>query len=253
MSVKCKRPNCPGRAHPTKNLGLCSTHYGNVRKGLVDATECKAHVSALRKMGYSMRRIAAESGLDTDTLTNLGEWHPGSRVRLSTHEKIMRIPLPAQVVNGGSQALPNVGTRRRLQALVAAGYSNEFIAAEFGISAVNVGQWLRRDYVSAETLDRVRELFNRLQLVPGPSDHARRRAQRLGWQPPLAWDEEDIDNPSAKPCQQSSLSMDEFLVQYEKWRARGYGNARIAAELGVHLRSLEKRLWRSRRRETAAA
>ena len=253
MSVKCKRPNCPNRAHPTKNRGFCTSHYGNVRKGFVDAAECKAHVRSLRDMGYSMRRIGAEAGLDTDTLTKLGEWNPGGRVLLSTHEKIMSIPLPTRMVNGGSQAVPNVGTRRRLQALVAAGYPNEFIAAEFGVSAVSIGQLMRREYVSAETLDRVRELFNRLQLVPGPSDHARRRAQRLGWAPPLAWDEDDIDNPSARPCQDSSLSMDEFLAQYEKWRARGYSNKRTAAMLGLRPRSLEKRLWRARRRAEQAA
>ena len=35
---------------------------------------------------------------------------------------------------------------------------------------------------------------------------ARRHAARQGWPPPLAWDDEDLDNPHAQPHQPPAMS-----------------------------------------------
>jgi hypothetical protein len=35
---------------------------------------------------------------------------------------------------------------------------------------------------------------------PGPSHRTRARARALGYAPPLAWDDDAIDDPSAQPC-----------------------------------------------------
>lgn len=239
--VKCRRPNCPGLARPGRDRGFCPKHYELAPKGLVDAKECRAHVAGLRAAGYSMRAIGKLANLNTDTLTNLGLWKCG-QVRLGTHNKIMAIPFPDSIVNRGANDIRNVGVKRRIQALVAAGYSMQMLADEFGVSHQNVGFWLKRETVTSETFHKVDVLFRRLELVPGPSVRARLRGQRLGWPPPFAWD--DIDDPNAGPQTPTRSKQSEWSDTYQELRGMGLVEERIAERLGVTRESLMQRLRR---------
>lgn len=239
----CKRPNCPNRSKGGRNRGYCAKHYELAPKGLVDASECVAYVATLRAAGYSMRTIGKMARLDTDTLTNLGLWKDG-RVRLSTHSKIMAIPFPETILNKGANNIPNVGVKRRIQALVAAGYPMRMLAAEFGASHQNVGFWLKRENVTSETFQKVDELFRRLQLRPGPSKRSMLRAQRLGWAPPLAWDEDTIDDPLAEPLNPKRPKSEEWIDTYWELRDMGLVEERVAERMGISGEALAMRLRR---------
>jgi len=107
-----------------------------------------------------------------------------------------------------SAATGSAGTVRRIQALVARGWSQARIAGMLGMGAANLGDLLyRREAVTAARARAVRSLYARLWDQPPPeSSHrekiaasrARRYAAERRWPPPMAWD--DIDNPRARPA-----------------------------------------------------
>ncbi len=45
----------------------------------------------------------------------------------------------------------------------------------------------------------ISELYDRLSMTPGPSPQTRGWAKTLGYAPPLAWDEDTIDDPRSRP------------------------------------------------------
>jgi transcriptional regulator with XRE-family HTH domain len=246
MAMKCRRQNCPNSASTGRHRGYCAKHYRFVPKGLVDAAECKAHVRALRDAGYSLHSVAEMSGLDEDTLRNLGTWTAASRVALMTHLRIVRIPLPEGIINGGAQDIANVGTKRRIQALMASGYPLTALADELGVTPQNVNHWLRRERVTSETVERVSALFDRLQLTPGPSKRAALAAARKGWPRPFDWDEDLIDDPTATP-QAPKAGGNAWFDDYQELRGLGLTNVQIADRMGIKRSTLVTRIRRSGR------
>jgi DNA-directed RNA polymerase specialized sigma24 family protein len=53
--------------------------------------------------------------------------------------------------------------------------------------------------VHRDTAAKVRALYNELSMTPGPSPRSRRLAKAKGWPPPLAFDDETIDDPDVQP------------------------------------------------------
>lgn len=137
------------------------------------------------------------------------------------------------------------GTERRLQALVASGYSQAQIAREMSTHE----SWLSRlvngygHSVNAETVARVKQVYDRLAMTPGPSDRARRQARERGWAPPLAWDDDDIDNPAAKPDVGVHRPVS-FPERYGEMRELGYNDLQIIGKLGIKPDSLYRQLMR---------
>jgi hypothetical protein len=86
-------------------------------------------------------------------------------------------------------------------------------------------------------------LFNELQLTPGSCERARRRAKKLGWAPPLAWDEDAIDDPDARPDfgQREAIG---FVERYTEMRELGYNDLQIVARWGMKPESLERQMHR---------
>jgi hypothetical protein len=94
------------------------------------------------------------------------------------------------------------GTARRIQALSALGWRFADIADRYGdISYQSVQKLalMSRPRVHRLTVDKVKAVYDELSMHRGPSEQTRRRAQRKGWKPPLAWDDDTIDDPKAKP------------------------------------------------------
>lgn len=100
------------------------------------------------------------------------------------------------------------GTQRRIQALAANGWPLTWLSARLGLAPDVMGARLGRTYVTPETADQVRRLYDDLWDVAPPAatrdekgavSRARTYAQRHGWVPPMAWDDDMIDDPNAKP------------------------------------------------------
>jgi transcriptional regulator with XRE-family HTH domain len=86
------------------------------------------------------------------------------------------------------------GTRRRIQALMAMGWTQRDIGREMGIGHGGVSKLTKGEKVRQSNVDRVAEVYERLSCLVPPESHA---AERNGWPPPMLWD--DIDDQSEQP------------------------------------------------------
>ncbi len=251
---------CPREA---SRRGLCHTHYGNRRRRevaygrwqstMIDAEPARQHVKALMAAGLGSRRIAELSGVQRGTMQWLvtGRSARGygltKRIRDTNAQRLLAIPVPESphhLVAGGAR-IPALGTTRRLQSLVAIGYTQVFLSDRMGWTAGNATRLFtgRADYVTASTARRVEAVFNELQLIPGPNARARLRAKHLGWVPPLAWDEDTIDHTDAAPDFGEPNKVT-FADRYQELRELGYPHERIANKLGIQIESLDRQLMR---------
>ena len=139
----------------------------------------------------------------------------------------------------------SVGATRRIRALIAVGYSQARLAQELGIAESYVSRLAHntRPNVNADTIERVIMLYDRLSMTPGPSQSARDRALRKNWPPPLAWDEDAIDDPGARPetGPRTTVRWDE---RYLELRELGYSDFDIMRKLDIQARSLLRQLDR---------
>jgi transcriptional regulator with XRE-family HTH domain len=182
---------------------------------LVDAEPARQHVLVLMEAGMGRRQIALHAGITSNVIVKLiwGKRQPDGSLRLSTRlRKENADRLLAIRYNPADGALvPAIGAVRRLQALVALGWSQRKLSAELGFtSQTQLTAWVlgRRNHLTAGTFRAVRGLYERLSMQLPPQDthrdkiaasRARKYAKARGWLPPLAWDDEHLDDPQAKP------------------------------------------------------
>lgn len=96
---------------------------------------------------------------------------------------------------GVRRLVPSIGTRRRLQGLMWMGHRLADIADQLGTSQRSLSNAFHLDMVRADRAAAVIVLFDEWHMVPGPSKQTSTKAKKKGWLPPLAWDEEQIDDP----------------------------------------------------------
>jgi DNA-binding CsgD family transcriptional regulator len=113
--------------------------------------------------------------------------------------------------------VPSIGTVRRLRALAAAGVTSRRVAAAAGIS-YDMVQQLRRGhhrFTQRHIADSVARAYDQLW-DKGGVDHdakcAASMARRHGYHPPLAWDDDTIDDPDATPIRKYTLPRDRTIV-----------------------------------------
>lgn len=233
--MKCARPKCPNAA---KKQSLCIKHYNSpiAVRGYVDGQPVRDRIELLLSLGFGHRAIQDETGLSVDWLRK-----STGRVQLLTHKKILAIPVPTRFVPGGE--LSALGTKRRLRALAAIGWSLRYQGTHLGGTSTYATNLLAgSDVVLSSTAAKVDEMYRQLSATVGPSKRSRLLAQRKGWPPPLAWDV--IDDPNELPDfgADSKLS---FPERYLELRDHvGLSDVQIANRLGIELESLERQLFR---------
>lgn len=110
------------------------------------------------------------------------------------------------------------GARRRLQALMTLGYT----ATQLGRSA-GVSRYVIHDIIETQRLVQrgklalVADLYDELWDAPPPANQGQRyvsnMAARRGWAPPMAWDDDTIDDPTAEPrLEAAGEFVDQVLV-----------------------------------------
>ena len=114
--------------------------------------------------------------------------------------------------------VPPVGTARRLQALAAVGWAPADLSPLIGSTKSQILKWRsgKIGWVYAETADRIATVYNQVADAPTPSRYAlkvQRCAERNGWHPPIAWDDDTIDDPNAKPYASAPVDIDEIAVE----------------------------------------
>ncbi|MEU6235925.1 hypothetical protein [Kitasatospora sp. NPDC047058] len=206
------------RAHPRAAYWAARSRditYGRWNPD-VPAGPARQHAEALAAAGRSWRQIADDSGLAYPVIRNLlvgaSGRPPTKKLRAINAAAILSVPVPAQP--DGTALIDTTGSRRRLQALHAAGwplgriartaYPDRQASARRVLFNVLHG---RTSTVTPRTAARIRAAYDALwdqfpdaSGVPwAASADALRLAAANRWAPPLAWDDDDIDNPDALP------------------------------------------------------
>lgn len=166
------------------------------RPRMVPAGPAAEHARQLVNQGLTFSQIDRESGVQASTVRRLLDGQ--LQIRRTTADKILRVPLKVRVTLGD---VPACGAIRRVRALYALGHFNREIALVAGVSRDTIGylaagKWLTLR-VSAD--DGIRAAYDQMSMRAGTSWKTRGLAVRSGWVPPLAWDEDTIDDPSAEP------------------------------------------------------
>lgn len=179
----------------------------------VDAEPVRAHLRYLMANGVSFKQAARLASVSLTTTSQVlygrhdrrgGE--PPRTCAANFAAKILAVrPDPWQLTD--RSRVDATGTRRRVQALVAIGWSQQVIANRVGVDRSNFDM-RSRPMVTARLARAIRDLYDELWNVTPPQEtqhqrisvaRARGHAQRYAWLPPLAWDDDTIDDPTAQP------------------------------------------------------
>ncbi|WP_067812295.1 helix-turn-helix domain-containing protein [Actinomadura kijaniata] len=203
----CRCPACTAANRRYVNRRTRLIAYGRWQP-YVDAAPVRAHVRQLMQAGLGWRRIAALAGVSNGALCKLlyGDRRtgrlPSRKLRPDTAAALLAVRADLDTLAPGAR-IDAAGTRRRIQALAALGWSVCEQARRLDRSVSNYSTLMRRQYVTVATARQVRALYEQLSMVvPDPAGRngvarARAEAARKGWVPPLAWDEDLIDLPEA--------------------------------------------------------
>lgn len=133
-------------------------------------------------------------------------------------------------------SMDNTGVVRRRQALAAIGYGLRDLEPYFNTTSRGIGTYAtpgRR--VFRATYRRWCEVYDLLSMTPGRNVRAKLEARKRGWAPPLAWDDDTIDDPDAKPDLGDKRARDRVDVVEEARHLLGFGMSRpaVAKQLEV--------------------
>lgn len=220
---------------------------------LVDAKAVRRHLIALRASGMGTRTIVQASGVGRTTVQTIlySSGTPGTdsyrppRKRVTKQVAAAILAVKPQLAPGA--LVDGIGTRRRLQALVAVGWSQTQLAKRLGWTPSNFGVLIHGSGgVLESTRQLVADLYEQLWDQPPAArsiSYARRVAVEHGWATPMAWDDDAIDDPRARPegvlrpGEQPRRSAGEEIA----WLAgQGYTDQDIASILGVQLDSIRR-------------
>lgn len=197
MSGRCGWNGCDRATH---TRGYCEPHYRRRlhtgRYGYRDAARAREHVARLRALGWTWQAIADAAGLSTWVAHNI---HRGrtKRVLAESEAALLRI---TPVRMNSHRGVSAIGARRRVQALAWMGWPCWRIEQRVGCKRRTLTRELSRGRISITLAHRVADVYEQLSTIPGPSRVTAGKARGLGFAPPLAWDDETIDNPRARPC-----------------------------------------------------
>lgn len=182
--------------------------------GLIDAEPARQHIRNLQAAGLGLKQITRLGGPSGGSLNKLLYGHPNpdgtrrppaKRIKPATAARILAIHAGTDTIAGGLPVDPT-GTHRRLQALVACGWSQSKLAEQLGMGRANFGRMMQRSTVQARTARAVTVLYERLWNTDPPRASHRDKiaysrsikyAREHRWPPPLAWDDDELDQPAA--------------------------------------------------------
>jgi hypothetical protein len=168
------------------------------RPAKVDATQARQQLLLLHQTtGWNDLAVAVGGSASNLRDIAFGRRNP---IRRTTHDKIMTV----SVEPSGGQYIDAVGSRRRIQALRAIGWSCRVIAEQAATSEARV-QLIANGQLTIRygLANKIRNAYVILAAKPAPVDRntarVRARAARNKWAPPGAWNDDEIDDPNAHP------------------------------------------------------
>lgn len=177
-----------------------------------DAEPVRIHIRHLQSCGMGLRTIAARVNVNRQRLQAVISGRPErgtgpqDKVRPALAAAVLAIE-PTLDNLAPSTLISPLGTRRRIHALVAVGWPQQYLAAHLGMAPGNFSALLRREHVLVRRALATRHMYDELWRAD-PADHgataagitrARKHAAEHRWAPVGAWDDDTIDDPTAFP------------------------------------------------------
>ncbi len=229
---RCRCPQC--KAAQEEHRRILSSRHGNRQLGvrdlraarMVPMAPIKAHLVALQREGaFGLERIADAAHVTHNLilaiyfgqqgLSALGQDRDPRKQTINEDVAVRILALRPRDVDPALAAAR--GSERRLQSLIAIGYTPSYLADRIGVRGSDVADILlgRRKYVTANTAAAVRELFDELGMRPREgvvAQQMRDTARRHGWPGPLHLDDlgqldefDDVDELEELPLLERAL------------------------------------------------
>jgi hypothetical protein len=176
----------------------------------VSSEPVRAHLRALQEAGMPVSGVVRALGMSRDALRYVmwgcGGYGPSETIRKETADAVLGY-WPSLEDFPDAARIDPTGTRRRVQALAVLGWTSTAIAADLGRREASFNNALMAPKVAARFARAVAAFYDTHWNLR-PEEHgvagwvaqrARNRAQRLGWAPVGAWDDDTIDDPTARP------------------------------------------------------
>lgn len=223
------------------------------------------HVLALREAGWSYRAIADAAGCAVQIPHRIARGEQ-DRVRKDLAAQLLSVDTEKLMARSNRAGFVlNVGARRRIEALLAIGWRHSDIttAMHEARPAVRsrsqlvlhqIGSW-----IAASTHDAVVGAYDALSMSPGPSRCTIGRSAKLGYLPPLAWDDDTIDLPEVPEADVLEPELDQVAIEravagdppalltkaereeaVRRLRALGLSTKESAERLKMHPRSVQR-------------
>lgn len=257
---KCRCRPCTDASCKAEKTRYRQTAYGRYDTGRVDAEPVRTHMRYLMDNGISVKRMAALTGLALSTVGAIlwgrheRKHQPYPRVQKTTAELILAIK-PTMDNMAAGRCINSTGTVRRLQALVTIGWSQARLAKLIGVQPSNFGTLMNADRCTVKRALAVRALYNNRwnQTQAGHDWHSKAAATRArnyakanGWLPPMAWDDDSIDDPATTPDLGGKEKLRDTIADDVSFMHNtGSTRDEIADRLGAgNWKTVEKQLYR---------
>lgn len=168
-------------------------------KRYVEAEPTREKLQGFIDVSVPLRALSRATGISDTGISNIVAGR-NSRVQRATAERVGQLKL-ADIYSQAEGMVPRVGAVRRVEALLALGHNHAAIAAA-GARDTSMLLYSPGELITVGRWQQVRDAYDKLSMTPGDSTLTRQRAESRGLAPPLAWDEADIDDASARPHHQ---------------------------------------------------
>lgn len=193
--------NCPPCRTTRRRLGKLA------RNGHFNRIPPEQGMAALLQMmntGMTAPAIADATGISENTISNwLGKLRAGGTFRLGARACYLLTEAKIPELGLVGAAVP----RRMLQALARIGWSCDELTRRVRAHGKTIGTNTLHSIragntqrVRAWVANEITALYHELEMTPGQSDQTIRIAIARRWASPLAWDDDTIDDPKARPA-----------------------------------------------------
>lgn len=227
---------------PTATVTTCA----GAEDSVAPLNVCRNHLNAQLRAGRTIEVLAELIGCDPADLRSLRRHNPAS-VDPGVAAAVLDVPFGPCA---GEVDSPGIGVLRRLRALVAMGYSARVLAEHLHAPEAMLSR-LTVDLPGSGLLPTrlwfaVERLYDALSMTPGPDEGVRDDARAAGWATPLAWDDDEIDDPRSRPHAPSGLmGVDTVAVAR---RIAGDRTAKLGPDdVEVVLATAERQGWETQR------
>lgn len=219
---KCRCKPCRKGNRAYENNRQKQRAYGI--QSYVPADRAREHLEELGKVGIGLKQVARITTVSHGSLSKIMYSIKGKpqskRIRAETEAAILAVK-PVLENMGSKVSVDALGSHRRVQALVAMGWSQSQVASRLGWDRGNWWAFMQRPQCGAEMALKVKALYEELRDQAPPENtwheksaatRARNIAKQRGWLPPECWLDDEIDRPDVDP-EPMGLILDEVAIE----------------------------------------